>query len=55
MTEVEKIIAQDLLANEYKGDPPDKAWLAESAARRVIKKLADNGYVIYATGKPPAG
>jgi hypothetical protein len=52
MPEIEDIIARDLLANEYKGatnpDPTVVIFLAESAARRIVKVLADEGYVIRA-------
>jgi hypothetical protein len=52
MSEIEDIITCDLLANEYKGatnpDPSVVVFLAESAARRIVKLLSDKGYVIRA-------
>jgi hypothetical protein len=52
MSEIEDIIARDLLANEYKGatnpDPSVVIFLAESAARRIVKLLSNEGYVIRA-------
>jgi hypothetical protein len=50
MSTIEDIIACDLLANEYKGatnlDSSTVIFLAESAARRIVKLLSDEGYVI---------
>jgi hypothetical protein len=47
MSEVEELIALDLISNEYKGAKPDEAiFLAQSAARRIVGMLANQGYVI---------
>jgi len=53
MTEVERVIGiimSDLLKNEYAGpmDENLKAFLTKSAARRIVQKLDEQGYIISA-------
>ena len=52
MSEIENVIACDLLANEYKAprnyDSNTIIFLAEAAARRIVKRLSEEGYVIRA-------
>lgn len=50
LTEIEQIIASDLLENEYNPAKPDqREFLANSAARRLVQALKAGGYEISKT------